>query len=183
MPNKGILLVPMSKPPRVIFKYKRIAEGDWQIEARHSARCRRRLRRSAAGGATGLRLFRRRCAGGVEALRRRAGAGQVHVVARGRSPHSQERHGAAAALPAALTGICQAQWRKDPGSLPLSRGWPTGIHHSRNLGARRWARERMVALRLLTCGPQSGRTSALIIPHWCTPSESTATDGASVAAA
>jgi hypothetical protein len=23
----------MSKSPRVIFKYKRIAEGDWQIEA------------------------------------------------------------------------------------------------------------------------------------------------------
>jgi hypothetical protein len=28
-------LVPMSKSPRVIFKYKRIAEGDWQIEAHY----------------------------------------------------------------------------------------------------------------------------------------------------
>jgi hypothetical protein len=25
----------MSKSPRVIFKYKRIAEGDWQIEAHY----------------------------------------------------------------------------------------------------------------------------------------------------
>jgi hypothetical protein len=25
----------MSKPPRVIFKYKRITEGDWQIEAHY----------------------------------------------------------------------------------------------------------------------------------------------------
>jgi hypothetical protein len=32
MPNNGIL-VPMSKSPRVIFKYKRIAQDDWQIEA------------------------------------------------------------------------------------------------------------------------------------------------------
>jgi hypothetical protein len=34
IPNNGIL-VPMSKSPRVIFKYKRIAEGDWQIEAHY----------------------------------------------------------------------------------------------------------------------------------------------------
>ena len=34
MPNSGIL-VPISKSPRVIFKYKRIAEGDWQIEAHY----------------------------------------------------------------------------------------------------------------------------------------------------
>ena len=34
MPNSGIV-VPMSKSPRVIFKYKRIAEGDWQIEAHY----------------------------------------------------------------------------------------------------------------------------------------------------
>jgi hypothetical protein len=27
----------MSKSPRVIFKYKRIAEGDWQIEAHYPA--------------------------------------------------------------------------------------------------------------------------------------------------
>jgi len=32
MPKNGIM-VPMSKSPRVIFKYKRIAEADWQIEA------------------------------------------------------------------------------------------------------------------------------------------------------
>ena len=32
MPNNGIL-VPMGKSPRVIFKYKRIAQDDWQIEA------------------------------------------------------------------------------------------------------------------------------------------------------
>src|SRR5437899_9456338 len=52
-----------------------------------------RLRRSAARGATGLRRFRRRRAGGVEAARRRAGDGQVRVVARGCTPHPQERHG------------------------------------------------------------------------------------------
>jgi hypothetical protein len=39
--------------------------------------------------------------------RRRAGAGQVHVVARCHALHPQERHGAAAAL----TWICQAKWR------------------------------------------------------------------------
>jgi hypothetical protein len=32
MPN-GRTLASMSKSPRVTFKYKRIAEGDWQIEA------------------------------------------------------------------------------------------------------------------------------------------------------
>jgi hypothetical protein len=32
MPNTGIL-IGMSKSPRVTFKPKRIAEGDWQIEA------------------------------------------------------------------------------------------------------------------------------------------------------
>jgi hypothetical protein len=31
--NAGIM--PMSKSPRVIFKYKRIAEGEWQIEAHY----------------------------------------------------------------------------------------------------------------------------------------------------
>jgi len=29
------MLVPMSKSPRVTFKYKRIAEDDWQIEAHY----------------------------------------------------------------------------------------------------------------------------------------------------
>ena len=34
MPNNGIL-ARMSKKPRVTFKYKRIAEDDWQIEAHY----------------------------------------------------------------------------------------------------------------------------------------------------
>ena len=36
--------------------------------------------------------------GGVEAARRRAGAGRVHAVARSRAPHPRERDGATAAL-------------------------------------------------------------------------------------
>jgi hypothetical protein len=32
MPNRRIL-AGMTKSPRVTFKYKRIAEGDWQIDA------------------------------------------------------------------------------------------------------------------------------------------------------
>ncbi len=48
-------------------------------------------------------------------------SGQVHVVVRGRAPHPQERHGAAAAL----TGICQAKWRK--GGIALK---PRKAHHS-----------------------------------------------------
>jgi hypothetical protein len=36
MPKIGII-GPMSKSPRVAFKFSRVAEGDWQIEAHYPA--------------------------------------------------------------------------------------------------------------------------------------------------
>jgi Bacterial extracellular solute-binding protein len=78
-------------------------------DQRHSARCRHRLRRPAAIGATGLRRVRRRDSGGFEGTRSGAGHGKVHGRARGRPAHSQERHGAGHTLTAThLHNKCSA---------------------------------------------------------------------------